>query len=109
MNLEIDRLSGHLREEYQAKTTYGSGVMSVVSPASRAVAPTVPRRSYIWPANSGNTAANVDRSALLLAIADAAIGRYATTRYVNVDVKMKYTPAPNGTDAMMGTIHGTAG
>lgn len=41
------------------------------------------------PAKSGKAAAKVDRNALLLAIADAAIGRYATTKYVNVDVKTK--------------------
>lgn len=41
------------------------------------------------PANSGKAAANVDRIALLLAIADAAMGRYAVTRYVNTEVKTK--------------------
>jgi len=40
----------------------------------------------------------------LLAIADAAIGRYATTRYVYEEVKTRYVPVPNGTDAMMGAI-----
>ena len=87
--------------------THGKGAMSVARPASSAVAPTVPRRSYICPAKSGNTAANVLRSALLLAIALAAIGRYATTRYVKTEVKMKTMPVPKGTDAMIGTIHGT--
>jgi len=78
--------------------------MSVAKPARRAVAPTVPSLSYIIPANNGNAAANADRNALLLAIADAAIGRYAVTRYVNVDVKTKYTPEPKGIDAIIGAI-----
>lgn len=55
--------------------THGSGTITAVSPARSAVAPTVPRRWYIAGANRGNAAANVDRSALLEAIADAAIGR----------------------------------
>jgi hypothetical protein len=50
------------------------------------------------------TAANVARIALLPAIADAAIGRYVTKRYVYEDVKTSYVPVPNGTDAMIGTI-----
>jgi hypothetical protein len=83
---------------------YGNGAMIVERPAKRAVAPTVPSLSYIAPANSGNTAANAERNALLLAIAEAAIGRYAVTRYVNVDVKTKYIPEPKGTDAMIGAI-----
>jgi hypothetical protein len=78
--------------------------MIVARPARRAVAPTVPNLSYIAPANNGNAAANADRNALLLAIADAAIGRYAMTRYVNVDVKTKYIPEPKNIDAMIGTI-----
>lgn len=69
--------------------THGNGAMSVVRPANNAVAPTVPNRSYIAPANRGNAAAKADRRALLLAMADAAIGRYAVTRYVNVDVNTK--------------------
>jgi hypothetical protein len=63
--------------------------MIVARPARRAVAPTVPSLLYMAPANNGNAAANADRSALLLAMAEAAIGRYAVTRYVNVDVKTK--------------------
>lgn len=63
--------------------------MAVVSPAKSAVAPTVPSRRYIATANSGNAAANALRNALLLAIAEAAMGRYAVTRYVNVDAKEK--------------------
>lgn len=58
-------------------------------------------------AKRGNTPANVERMALFAAIADAAIGRYAVTMYVNVDVNTKYIPAPNGIDPMMGTIQCT--
>ena len=76
-------------------------------PASRAVAPTVPSRLYIAPANSGNAAANADLIALFDAIAEAAIGRYAVTKYVKTDVKTKYIPAPNGIEAIMGTIQCT--
>lgn len=83
--------------------------MIVARPARRAVAPTVPSLSYMAPANSGNAAANADRNALLLAMAEAAIGRYAVTRYVNVDVKTKYIPEPKGTDAMIGAIQWTCG
>jgi len=63
--------------------------MIVMSPARSAVAPTVPNRWYIAPAKSGNTAAKEERMALFDAIADAAMGRYAVTRYVKVDVKTK--------------------
>lgn len=54
--------------------SYGKGAMIAVSPANNAVAPAVPRRLYMAPAK-GNVAAKVKRSALLLAIAEAAIGR----------------------------------
>ena len=60
--------------------TYGKGAIMVISPASRAVAPTVPNLWYIWPANNGKPAAKLDRTALFAAIALAAIGRYAVTR-----------------------------
>jgi len=40
----------------------------------------------------------------LEAIADAAIGRYAVTRYVKVDVNANSMPVPNGIEAMIGTI-----
>lgn len=76
-------------------------------PAKSAVAPTVPRRSYIGPAKRGKAAANIHRRAALLAIAEAEIGRYAVTRYIKVDMKEKKMPAPSGTEAMMGTIQGT--
>jgi len=59
--------------------------MAVARPASSTVAPTVPKAAYICAVNNGNAAANDERIAELLAIADAAIGRYATTRYVNED------------------------
>ena len=87
--------------------THGRGAMRVASPASKAVAPTVPSRSYICPAKRGKTAANVDRTALLAAIALAAIGRYAVTRYVNTAVKMNTVPAPNGIEPMIGPIQCT--
>ena len=54
--------------------------MAVARPARSTVAPTVPKARYICDANSGNAAANDERIAELLAIADAATGRYATTR-----------------------------
>lgn len=49
--------------------------MRAVKPARSAVAPTVPNFEYIASANSGNTIANVDLTALFEAIAEAAIGR----------------------------------
>lgn len=78
--------------------------MAVVNPASNAVAPTVPSLEYIAGANNGNPAANADRIALFDASADAAIGRYATTRYVKTELKTKYSPVPKGIEAMIGTI-----
>jgi len=86
------------------KRTRGSGAINVVNPANSAVAPTVPILSYIAPENSGKTAANAALSAAFAAIADAATGRYATTRYVSTDVNTKYIPAPNGTEARIGAI-----
>jgi hypothetical protein len=66
--------------EYNAVAeTYGSGAIKVDSPANRAVAPTNPSRLYIAGAARGNTAPNTDRVKLLLASADAAIGRKART------------------------------
>lgn len=52
----------------------------VITPANNAVAPTVPRAVYIWPANNGKAQANDDRANAFAAIADAAMGRYAITR-----------------------------
>ena len=63
----------------EVKRTHGRGAASVVKPASSAVAPTVPRRLYIWPAKSGNAAAEDVLVKVLDAMADAAIGRYAVT------------------------------
>lgn len=83
------RNEGQCRVPLALRLTHGNGAMIVARPARRAVAPTVPSLLYMAPANSGNAAANADRSALLLAMAEAAIGRYAVTRYVNVDVKTK--------------------
>ena len=87
--------------------TYGSGAIAVVSPTNSNVAPTVPRARYICLANKGNAAANDVRIVVLHARALAAIGLYATTMYVKEDVKMKYVPVPNGTDASTGTIQCT--
>lgn len=78
--------------------------MIIVNPASNAVAPTVPSLEYIAGANNGNPAANAERIALFEASADAAIGRYATTRYVNTELKTKYSPVPRGIEATMGII-----
>jgi hypothetical protein len=75
----------------------------------RAVAPTVPSLAYSGAANNGNTAAKLDRIALFAAIAEAAMGLYVVTRYVNVDVNTKYIPPPKGTEAKTGTIQWTAG
>ena len=66
--------------------THGKGAVIVVNPANRAVAPTVPSRWYIWPAKSGNAAAKVVRTNVLAAIDEAATGRKAVTRYVQVEV-----------------------
>jgi len=55
--------------------------MILVRLANNAIAPIVSNRSYIAPANRGNATAKVDRRALLLAMANAAI--------VNVDVNTK--------------------
>lgn len=55
--------------------THGKGANNVVKPASKAVAPTVPRRLYIASANRGKTAAKLERIKLLPAMADAACGR----------------------------------
>jgi hypothetical protein len=89
--------------------TYGRGAINVVSPASKAVAPTVPSLWYIAPAKRGKAQPKLDRMKLFPAMADAAIGRYATTKYVNTEVKAKYTPEPKGKAAMIGTIQWTLG
>jgi hypothetical protein len=61
--------------------THGNSAMILVRLANNAIAPIVSNRSYIAPANRGNATAKVDRRALLLAMANAAI--------VNVDVNTK--------------------
>ena len=87
--------------------TYGSGAITVVSPANSAVAPTVPSLLYICPANSGNAAAKIVRIAALHVSASAATERYASTMYVIDDAKMKKVAVPNGTVASIGTIQCT--
>ena len=89
--------------------THGMGAATVVKPARSAVAPTVPSLSYIWPAKSGNAAAELVRTNVFADIAEAAIGRYAVTRYVKMAVKQNSMPVPNGVDAMMGTTQCTCG
>ena len=92
-----------------ARITHGIGAASVVKPANKADAPTVPSRLYICPANSGNAAADDVRTKVFEDIADAAIGRYAVTRYVKIAEKQNRMPVPKGTDAMMGTTQCTCG
>ena len=57
-------------------------------PASNAVAPTVPSVLYMPVEKSGNAAANIVLMTALPVKASAAKWRYATVRYVNVEVKM---------------------
>jgi hypothetical protein len=71
--------------------TYGRGAINVVSPASKAVAPTVPSLWYIAPAKRGKAQPKLDRMKLFPAMPDAAIGRYATTKYVNTGEGEIYT------------------
>lgn len=87
----------------------GKGAAIVITPASRAVAPSVPSVMYIWPAKSGKAAANMERANAFAAIALAAMGRYALTRYVNVDEKQSMKPMPKNAVAMTGTIQCTCG
>jgi len=58
-----------------ADKTYGSGTNNVAKPASNAVAPTVPKLSYILVVNNGNEAAKQLLTKLLLASTEAAMGR----------------------------------
>lgn len=67
-------------EDQRTQDTHGNGAAIVMIPARNAVAPTVPIRSYIWPAKSGKAAANDERKNAFAAIAVAAIGLYADTR-----------------------------
>ena len=89
--------------------THGKGAAIVITPANNAVAPTVPSASYICPAKSGNAEANAPRVNAFAAIADAAMGRYAETRYVNVEEKQSVKPIPKNVVAMMGAIQCTWG
>lgn len=70
-----------------ADGTHGSGANNVAKLATRAVAPTVPKVSYISCVNNGNIDAKQHLTKLLLAITEAAMGRYAVARYVKVDEK----------------------
>ena len=90
-------------------SAHGKGAAIVITPANNAVAPSVPSAVYICPAKSGNAAANDERANAFAAMADAAIGRYAETRYVNVEEKQSMKPAPKKDEAMMGAIQCTCG
>ncbi len=87
--------------------THGNGAATVMIPAKKAVAPTVPILAYICPAKSGNAAANTDRTNAFAAITEAAMGLYADTKYVKVDVKHRRKPIPNAMDAIIGAIQCT--
>lgn len=71
------------------------------------MAPTVPRLLNICPANNGNAAANDERTKAFAAITVAAMGLYADTRYVKVELKHNKKPAPKNPEAMMGAIQWT--
>ena len=79
---------------YTDKSTHGRGAATVMIPANKHVAPTVPNVSYIWSANSGNPPAKHARKKAFPASAEAAIGRNADTRYVNVEEKQSRKPIP---------------
>ena len=83
------RGGGHSDRRLEKCATYGSGAITVVSPASSDVAPTVPSLLYICPANRGNAAAKIVRIAALHVRADTAADWYASTMYVMEDVNMK--------------------
>ena len=108
MKLQMSSISS-LSHYFDIKSTDGRGAASVVKPASNAVAPTVPRRTYICLAKRENPPAAPILMNALDAIADAAIGRYAVTRYVKIETKHHVMPTPKGTNARMGTIQGTFG
>jgi hypothetical protein len=94
----------HYKVESAANKTHGRGANKVAKPAINAVAPTVPNLSYNADANNGNTHPKQLLKKLLLASTEAEMGRYAVTRYVNVDENAKQIPIPTGMDPMMGTI-----
>jgi hypothetical protein len=58
----------------------------------------------MYPANRGKAHANAHLRNEFPAIADAATGRYATTRYVSVELKEKEIDVPKGIDPIIGTI-----
>ena len=58
-----------------ADRAHGSGANNVAKPATNAVAPTVPNASYICNVNNGNTDPKQLLTKLLLASAEAAMGR----------------------------------
>ena len=88
-----DKPSADTRQPFRDKPlipadkTHGSGANNVAKPATSAVAPTIPNVSYIAGVNNGNVAAKQPLMKLLLASTEAAMGRYAVTRYVKVDEK----------------------
>ena len=63
-----------------AKNKTGIGIIATARNASRDVAQGIPSLSYICDANSGKPAPNKARTALLLAMALFATGRYTSTR-----------------------------
>ena len=58
-----------------ADGTHGSGANNAAKPATNAVAPTVPKVSYIFDVNNGKAAPKQLLTKLLLASTEAAIGR----------------------------------
>ena len=64
--------------------TKGMGTIRSAKQPSSVEAHLAFKASYICVANNGKPAAKLLRSALFAAIALAAMGRYAVTRYVNV-------------------------
>lgn len=67
----------------------------------------VPNAWNIWIVNKGKAAAKELRMAELAAIALAATGRNASTRYKKTLWKDQSMPMPNGTVAISGTIQCT--
>ena len=69
------RQPSHEKPLISADGTHGSGVNNVARPATNAVAPTVPKVSYISDVNNGKVAPKQLLMKLLLASTEAAIGR----------------------------------
>ena len=65
----------HEKPTIPADGTHGSGANNVAKPATNAVAPTVPKESYIFDVNNGKAAPKQLLTKLLLASTEAAIGR----------------------------------